>query len=384
MQPAVIFHASDRIATWRHPLSALRERLSALREQTGVLQFGGAVGDLQVLGDNAETVARSHHRRRAVGPASGPTPAAAGDRHVILERRTRAHVLSRDPGGGAGTRAGRTAARGRRADRLEREGIRHDGTLISFDDDMFRVDFTRHGPRRHGLRPDGGDPRPLRRAGGIGRADRSRPRTWRSTTRRADAPYVTFTGRGRSGGSTAISWRAATAFTASAAQTIPTGHAASSKRSIPSAGSASCPKRRRSCDEMIYASSGTRLRAVFDAQREPQPLLHPVQPDDTRRGLERRAFWDELKRRIPRQAAARHRPVDREIHRAAAVLRGGADALGPAVPVRRMRAHIVPPTGAKGLNLAASDVHYLFDTSDCLTEAGFQTFVQLAFSRLWQ
>ena len=25
-------------------------------------------------------------------------------------------------------------------------------------------------------------------------------------------------------------------------------------------------------------------------------------------------------------------------------------------------AHIVPPTGAKGLNLAASDVHYLFDS----------------------
>ena len=24
-------------------------------------------------------------------------------------------------------------------------------------------------------------------------------------------------------------------------------------------------------------------------------------------------------------------------------------------------AHIVPPTGAKGLNLAASDVHYLFE-----------------------
>lgn len=59
MQPAVMFHPSDRIATWRQPLSALRERLSALREQTGILQFGGAVGDLQALGDNAETVARS-------------------------------------------------------------------------------------------------------------------------------------------------------------------------------------------------------------------------------------------------------------------------------------------------------------------------------------
>ena len=59
MQPAVIFRVSDRIATWRQPLIGLRERLSALHEQTGVLQFGGAVGDLQALGDNAEIVARS-------------------------------------------------------------------------------------------------------------------------------------------------------------------------------------------------------------------------------------------------------------------------------------------------------------------------------------
>ena len=59
MQPAIAFHASDRIATWRQPLMALRDRLSALEEQTRVLQFGGAVGDLQALGDNAETVARS-------------------------------------------------------------------------------------------------------------------------------------------------------------------------------------------------------------------------------------------------------------------------------------------------------------------------------------
>ena len=59
MQPAIAFHASDRIATWRQPLMALRDRLSALQEETRVLQFGGAVGDLQALGDNAETVAQS-------------------------------------------------------------------------------------------------------------------------------------------------------------------------------------------------------------------------------------------------------------------------------------------------------------------------------------
>jgi 3-carboxy-cis,cis-muconate cycloisomerase len=59
MQSAIMFRASDRIATWRQPLHSLRDRLSALQEQTRVLQFGGAVGDLQALGDNAEVVARS-------------------------------------------------------------------------------------------------------------------------------------------------------------------------------------------------------------------------------------------------------------------------------------------------------------------------------------
>lgn len=59
MQPAIAFHAADRIATWRQPLMALRDRLPALQEETRVLQFGGAVGDLQALGGNAEIVARS-------------------------------------------------------------------------------------------------------------------------------------------------------------------------------------------------------------------------------------------------------------------------------------------------------------------------------------
>jgi p-hydroxybenzoate 3-monooxygenase len=71
-------------------------------------------------------------------------------------------------------------------------------------------------------------------------------------------------------------------------------------------------------------------------------------------------FWDELRRRLdPDHGRAHgHRPEHREEHRAAAQLRGRADALRPPVPGRRRR-HIVPPTGAKGLNLAASDVKYL-------------------------
>ncbi|WP_420410182.1 lyase family protein [Hoeflea sp.] len=57
MQEALDIRASDRIRIWRDPLSALSDRVPALRLETGKLQFGGAVGDLQALGGNAETVA---------------------------------------------------------------------------------------------------------------------------------------------------------------------------------------------------------------------------------------------------------------------------------------------------------------------------------------
>jgi p-hydroxybenzoate 3-monooxygenase len=51
-------------------------------------------------------------------------------------------------------------------------------------------------------------------------------------------------------------------------------------------------------------------------------------------------------------------------------------------------AHIVPPTGAKGLNLAASDAHYL---SEALIEyfhknsnAGIKQYSSQALSRIWK
>lgn len=73
------------------------------------------------------------------------------------------------------------------------------------------------------------------------------------------------------------------------------------------------------------------------------------------------AFWDELRRRIP-EAAADTLETGPSIEKSIAPLRsffcepmswGRLFLAGDS-------AHIVPPTGAKGLNLAASDVHYLY------------------------
>jgi len=51
-------------------------------------------------------------------------------------------------------------------------------------------------------------------------------------------------------------------------------------------------------------------------------------------------------------------------------------------------AHIVPPTGAKGLNTAASDVHYLCDAFLQLYKTGstdaLDQYSELALSRVWK
>ena len=124
--------------------------------------------------------------------------------------------------------------------------------------------------------------------------------------------------------------------------------------------------------------SATRSRYYIDV-----PLTERVEdwPDER--------FWDELTTRLPDEAAAR-------------VVRGPALEKSIA-PLRSYvfapmghgslllcgdAAHIVPPTGAKGLNLATSDVHYaaealtaFFKAGDAGAVAGYSA---RALSRVWK
>ncbi|MEP6102979.1 4-hydroxybenzoate 3-monooxygenase, partial [Parasphingorhabdus sp.] len=101
------------------------------------------------------------------------------------------------------------------------------------------------------------------------------------------------------------------------------------------------------------------------------------------------AIWDELKIRLGEQAAANIQ-TGPSIEKSIAPLRSFV-----AEPLRFGRlmlagdaGHIVPPTGAKGLNLAASDIHYL---SNALIEyygekstAGLDAYSQHALARIWK
>jgi p-hydroxybenzoate 3-monooxygenase len=114
-------------------------------------------------------------------------------------------------------------------------------------------------------------------------------------------------------------------------------------------------------EELIYVNHerGFALCSMRSATRSRLYLQCPL--EDRIEDWPDERFYDELARRLDPAAAAR---LERgaSIEKSIAPLRSFV-----AEPMRHGRlflagdaAHIVPPTGAKGLNLAASDVHYLW------------------------
>ena len=100
-------------------------------------------------------------------------------------------------------------------------------------------------------------------------------------------------------------------------------------------------------------------------------------------------FWDELRKRLDPDMAERM-VIGASIEKSIAPLRSFV-----AEPMRFGRlflagdaAHIVPPTGAKGLNLAASDVKYLssafIENFKEKSSAGIDHYSQRALARIWR
>lgn len=142
-------------------------------------------------------------------------------------------------------------------------------------------------------------------------------------------------------------------------------------------------------EELIYArhARGFALCSLRSRSLSRYYIQVPLQdriedwPDD--------AFWAELKRRLPAEVAARL-ITGPAIEKSIAPLRSFV-----AEPMRWGNlflagdaAHIVPPTGAKGLNSAASDIFYLYhalvDHYLRGDDAGLETYSQKALARIWK
>ena len=141
--------------------------------------------------------------------------------------------------------------------------------------------------------------------------------------------------------------------------------------------------------ELIYSSHarGFALCTMRSTQRSRYYVQCPL--DDHIDQWSDARFWDELKRRLD-QKAVDELVTGPSIEKSIAPLRSFV-----AEPMRFGRmmlagdaCHIVPPTGAKGLNLAASDVHYLSlalrEYYDEKSSAGIDSYSITALARVWK
>ena len=314
----------------------------------------------------------------------------AGIDTVVLERKTKDYVLSRiragvlETGMVAQLRAAGVGAR------LDRDGIVHDGTVISYGDSEIRIDFTRHTDshvtvygqtevtRDLYAAREAMDGRLVFNADGVTIHDADSDAPWLTymqgdTEHRLDCDYIA----GCDG------------FHGVSRQTIPQTVRNEYEKVYPFGWLGILSETPPVHDELIYASSdaGFALCSMRNANLSRYYIQCGM--DDHPDNWSDDAFWEALKHRIP-DAHAQALVTGPSIEKSIAPLRsfvcepmcwGRLFLCGDA-------AHIVPPTGAKGLNTAASDVHYL---SQALIghyagngDEGIAQYSQTALARVWK
>ena len=141
--------------------------------------------------------------------------------------------------------------------------------------------------------------------------------------------------------------------------------------------------------ELIYANHarGFALCSMRSATRSRYYVQCNI--DDQTENWSDDRFWDELRSRLP-EPVAEAVTTGASFEKSIAPLRSFV-----AEPLRFGRlflvgdaAHIVPPTGAKGLNLAVSDVHYLFNGLHQFyfekSQSGLENYSSKALARVWK
>ncbi len=309
---------------------------------------------------------------------------------VVLERKTRAYVLGRVRAGVLERGLVALLEQAGCGDRLHREGIVHDGTLIAYRDRMFRIDFARHAGHPvlvYGQTEVTRDLYEAREAAGGKIEFEVEDVAIHGID--GDAAHLTYTVDGEARRIDCDFVAGCDGFHGVSRRTIPIGRRREYEKVYPFGWLGILSETPPIDHELIYANSdrGFALCSMRSASLSRYYIQCSLSdsPDDWTDA----AFWEELKRRIPSDRAQRL-VTGPSIEKSIAPLRSFVTE-----PMRWGRlflcgdaAHIVPPTGAKGLNTAASDVHYLFqglcDHYERDTSEGLDAYSEKALARVWK
>ena len=314
----------------------------------------------------------------------------AGIATVVLERRSRSHVLSRIRAGVLEEGTVELMHRAGVAERMEREGQRHGGCKLSTGDGMFRVDFEGLCDRSvmvYGQTELTEDLYAAQDALGAtivhGVEDVS------LSGLDGDAPAVTYRKDGREHRIESRYVAGCDGFHGVSRAAIPASAKTELERTYPFGWLGILSRTRPADDELIYANHprGFALASMRGDSLSRYYIQVPL--EDRPEDWSDDAFWTELKRRLPGEVAG-GMETGPSIEKSIAPLRSYVCAplrFGPLF-LAGDAAHIVPPTGAKGLNLAMSDIHYLsegliarFRDGDTM---GLDAYSDRALTRVWR
>ncbi|MBU0862917.1 MAG: 4-hydroxybenzoate 3-monooxygenase [Alphaproteobacteria bacterium] len=309
---------------------------------------------------------------------------------IVLERKTKDYVLGRIRAGVLEQGLVGLLEEAGCADRLHAEGFSHDGTLIAYGDEMFRIDFKEHTGTPvivYGQTEVTRDLYEAReKAGGpiafnvedvvIHGAD-------------TDTPHVTYTVDGTAQRVDCDFIAGCDGFHGVSRKTIPADLRREYEKVYPFGWLGILSETPPVSHELIY--SNTPRGFALASMRNENLCRYYIQcsVDDNIEDWSDDAFWDEFKKRLPADMAAKL-VTGPSIEKSIAPLRSFVTE-----PMRWGRlflcgdaAHIVPPTGAKGLNTAASDVHYLYNGLRKFYETGsadgIDAYSANALSRVWK
>lgn len=313
----------------------------------------------------------------------------AGVDAVVVEQRTRDYVLAR-------IRAGvleqglcdllREAGVGKR---LDAEGFVHDGTVIAAHGRTVHIDFRALTGKTVTIYGQTEVTRDL-----YDELDRTGAPVFHEAEgvdihgADGDAPSVTFTRNGQSHRIDCDYIAGCDGFHGVSRRTIPEGVRRDYEHVYPFGWLGILSETQPLHRELVYAGSerGFALCSMRNSHLSRHYLQVPL--TDRPEGWSDDAFWDELRRRLPPELAETL-VTGPSIEKSIAPLRSFISE-----PMRWGRlflagdaAHIVPPTGAKGLNLAASDVYYL-SRALIARYAGdgglLETYSATALARVWK
>ena len=310
---------------------------------------------------------------------------------IVLERQSREYVLGRIR---AGVLEHGFAALMREAqcgERMDREGEIHDGFVIAHDGQMDRVDLHKYSGGssvvvygQTELTRDLYEARDCMKGIVIHNAEDVQPHDLKSAN-----PYVTYRNGDEVVRIDCDFVIGADGFHGVSRKSIPRDVLKEYEKVYPFGWLGVLSRTKPVSPELIYAKHERGFALCSLRSQVLSRYYIQVPLTDTVEDWSDEAFWAELKRRLPAEVAAQL-ITGPSIEKSIAPLRSFV-----AEPMRYGNlflagdaAHIVPPTGARGLNSAASDIYYLYHAMVAHYKDGDSTgldkYSEKALARVWK